>query len=235
MTRRHATRPHPTRPCDIRPHPTLPRATRPRGATSPGPGSAARVPARGAQSRRPDRRRRHGAAGAVLLLAVLTTITASTVVAADATGVPQVPVRSATGVPLPDYRLPVDGAPVLRRFEAPPAPWSAGHRGVDLAVAVATVVTAPAGGVVTFAGPVAGRGVVTVRHDDGLLSSLEPLTASVRVGDRVSAAEPLGTLTAGDHCPPASCLHWGVRTAPDAYVDPLVLVTPAGPVVLLPP
>lgn len=137
--------------------------------------------------------------------------------------------------PVVGYRLPVADAPVLRAFEAPPEPWAAGHRGVDLAVGAGAVVAAPADGVVTFAGPVAGRGVVTVHHDDGLLSSLEPLAPSVAVGDRVRQGQALGTLAAGDHCGGSSCLHWGVRVAPDRYLDPLTLVAPQGPVVLLPP
>jgi len=145
------------------------------------------------------------------------------------------------------YRLPVSPGPVLRTFEAPEHRWAAGHRGVDLGAATGQAVRAPQSGVVAFAGQVAGRPVVTVRHDDGLLSSLEPVTAVRDVGDRVAAGEVVGTLAGSGggaprataappagHCRATSCLHWGVRDAPDSYVDPLALVAPTGPVVLLP-
>ncbi len=132
------------------------------------------------------------------------------------------------------YVLPAPGTHVVRAFEPPPQPWSAGHRGVDLAVVPGGPVVAPQAGVVAFAGDVAGRGVVTVRHDDGLTSSLEPVRPSVAVGTRVARGAGVGVVDAAGHCAPVTCLHWGVRTAPTRYVDPLSLVGPAGPVVLLP-
>lgn len=133
------------------------------------------------------------------------------------------------------YGLPLAGAPdVARRFEAPATRWSAGHRGIDLRAAAGAQVLAPADGVVTFAGPVAGRGVVTVAHPDGRRSSVEPVSATVVVGTRVVRGQPVGTLAAtGSHCSPAACVHWGVRVGSD-YVDPLTLLPGAGPVVLLP-
>ncbi len=132
------------------------------------------------------------------------------------------------------YALPADPTHVLRAFEPPPQPWAAGHRGVDLAVVPGQQVAAPQSGVVAFAGPVAGRGVVTLRHDDGLTSSLEPVAASVAVGTRVGRGAPVGVVDGDGHCGGPACLHWGVRTAPDRYVDPLALVRGTGPVVLLP-
>jgi len=77
-----------------------------------------------------------------------------------------------------------DSAP-LRAFDRPAQRWLPGHRGVDLAALPGDPVLAPRGGVVTFAGPVADRPVLTLTHDDGLRSSLEPMSASVAVGDRV--------------------------------------------------
>ncbi|UZN04841.1 murein hydrolase activator EnvC family protein [Cellulomonas sp. S1-8] len=135
-----------------------------------------------------------------------------------------------------DYRPPLD-APVmvLRAFDPPPQPWLAGHRGVDLAASAGARVRAPAAGVVTFAGPVAGRGVVTVLHDDGLRSSLEPVRPSRTVGTRVGAGDEVGTLSGDAHggVPGGPALHWGVRTD-DRYVDPWALLPGRGPVVLLP-
>lgn len=133
------------------------------------------------------------------------------------------------------FRLPVPGGALRARFDPPAQRWSAGHRGVDLEAATGTVVSAPAPGTVVFAGPVVDRHVVTVLHDDGLRSSLEPVLAVVEVGTRVAAGEALGTVEpapAATHCSPR-CLHWGVRDG-ELYVDPLGLVAGTGPVVLLP-
>jgi murein DD-endopeptidase MepM/ murein hydrolase activator NlpD len=127
------------------------------------------------------------------------------------------------------FALPVPG-PVTRLFDRPLHRWSAGHRGVDLAAAPGTTVRSPAAGIVTFAGPVAGRGVVTVCHPDGLRSSLEPVSTTLAVGDRVLRGTPLGTLEVGaGH----DGLHWGVRDG-TTYLDPLGMLARPGPIVLLP-
>jgi murein DD-endopeptidase MepM/ murein hydrolase activator NlpD len=95
-------------------------------------------------------------------------------------------------------------------------------------------VVSPVAGIVTFAGHVGGRAVVTVTDADGRRSTVEPLAAAVAVGDLAVAGTPLGALTAdGSHCAPSTCLHWGVRVGDD-YVDPLGLLAGAGPIVLLP-
>ena len=133
------------------------------------------------------------------------------------------------------YAPPVDSpVTVLRAFQAPPAPWAAGHRGVDLAASEGAHVLAPADGVVSFAGPVAGRPVVVVTHPDGLRSSLEPVVGSVPVGERVARGQVVGTLAdVPTHCAPQRCVHWGVRDR-DTYLDPMSLLPIHGPVVLLP-
>lgn len=124
--------------------------------------------------------------------------------------------------------------PVVRPFDAPEQRWSAGHRGVDLVGPPGTAVRAPAAGTVVFVGVVVDRPVLTISHADGLRSSVEPVTATVRRGDRVSAGQVVGRLAAErSHCTPASCLHWGVRLGQD-YVDPLSLILDRRPSVLLP-
>ncbi|GIG38443.1 murein hydrolase activator EnvC family protein [Cellulomonas phragmiteti] len=134
------------------------------------------------------------------------------------------------------YRAPLD-APVrvVRAFDPPARPWLAGHRGVDLAAEPGAAVRAPADGTVTFAGRVVDRGVVTVLHDDGRRSSLEPVSPSVAAGAHVRAGDVLGTVDGhahgGAHGGPA--LHWGVRED-DRYVNPWALLPGRGPVVLLP-
>jgi murein DD-endopeptidase MepM/ murein hydrolase activator NlpD len=87
-------------------------------------------------------------------------------------------------------------------------------------------------GIVAFAGLVAGRGVVTVAHEGGLRTTYEPVIAAVKVGRTVTAGDELGVLAAGAHCP-AACLHWGALRG-DVYVDPLTLLRPPAPPVLLP-
>lgn len=118
-------------------------------------------------------------------------------------------------------RLPVPGA-VVRRFDPPAERWLAGHRGVDLAAPPGTAVLAPADGVVTFAGEVAGKPVVVVSHG-AERSTLEPVEGTVPVGTRVAAGEQVGQLVAGHACPAEACLHWGVRRG-DEYLDPLAAV-----------
>lgn len=117
------------------------------------------------------------------------------------------------------WAWPVDGRRrVLEPFRAPPSPYAAGHRGVDLAApAVGGDVLAATSGVVHFAGRVVDRGVVTIRSGQ-LLVTVEPVTPSVRTGDVVEAGATIGTLEAG-HCA-APCVHLGVREA-GAYVSPL--------------
>ncbi|MGW6499168.1 peptidoglycan DD-metalloendopeptidase family protein [Nonomuraea angiospora] len=122
------------------------------------------------------------------------------------------------------WRWPLDGHPrVLRRFTPPPEPWLAGHRGIDLAAPPSTPVLAAGPGTVRFAGPVAGKGVVTVEHESGLRTTYLPVKASVRRGQPVAPGSTLGFVEASPgHCP-ESCLHWGLRRGTH-YLDPLLLL-----------
>jgi murein DD-endopeptidase MepM/ murein hydrolase activator NlpD len=135
------------------------------------------------------------------------------------------------------FRWPLDGVPrVVRRFDPPPRPWQAGHRGVDLAAPSGAAVRAVGPGTVLFAGMVAGRPVLSVAHPNGLRSTYEPVRSGVAAGDRVRAGDPIGALLPGHPGCAASgsaCLHWGLRRG-DEYLDPLLLVG-LGRVRLLPP
>ncbi|RNG16600.1 peptidoglycan DD-metalloendopeptidase family protein, partial [Streptomyces botrytidirepellens] len=107
------------------------------------------------------------------------------------------------------------------------APWAAGHRGVDLAARAGQAVRAAAAGRVSFAGPVARRGVLTIElsgtGDPPLRTSYEPVRATVPKGARVTAGQVVGVVEAGPfHCP-TGCLHWGLRRG-DRYLDPLSLL-----------
>ncbi len=157
-------------------------------------------------------------------------------------------VPAAVAAPGPDGRswpvAGVEGAPrpsVLRAWRPPPAPWAAGHRGVDLAAGAGQRVRAAAAGRVSFAGPVAGRGVLTIELSGTgappLRTSYEPVRATVARGARVTAGQVVGVMEAGPfHCP-SGCLHWGLRRG-DRYLDPLSLLPSSmlrgGPSRLLP-
>jgi septal ring factor EnvC (AmiA/AmiB activator) len=84
-------------------------------------------------------------------------------------------------------------------------------------------VLAPIAGTIAYAGTVVDRGVVVIQ-DGQRQVSLEPVSASIHVGDLVAAGDPVGTVAPGpSHCEPQRCLHWGLRIAGE-YRDPLLLV-----------
>lgn len=139
-------------------------------------------------------------------------------------------------VPAPvHYQAPVP-APVrvLRGFDPPTDPFGPGHRGVDLAAGRRAAIRAAGDGVVTFAGPVAGRGIVVIQHADGIRTEYEPVQPQVEVGAAVRGGDLIARL-AGRHaaCAPHRCLHWGARRG-DTYLDPMSLLGRLGPVRLLP-
>ena len=123
---------------------------------------------------------------------------------------------------------------VVHGFDPPATPWGAGHRGVDLLGHPGQVVRSALPGTVSYAGVLAGRGVVVVSHG-ATRTTYQPVAAAVdlAVGDPVGAGQRLGLLeAAGSHCAPRSCLHWGWLEG-TTYLDPLRLVG-LGPVRLLP-
>ena len=141
---------------------------------------------------------------------------------------------------------------VIRPFENPAQRWSAGHRGVDLAVPVNDRrVYAPAPGKVVFSGTVVNRKVLVIAHPDGRRSTFEPMDETLPVGTTVAAGEVIGTvaITAGGtsersyrRCS-TSCLYWGVRqggTRGDGsgkeaeYINPMSLLGSKEPSILLP-
>lgn len=137
---------------------------------------------------------------------------------------------------------------IVRGWEPPAGPYAAGHRGLDLAAPVGAPVRAAASGVVTFAGRVAGRGVLTITlpdtGDPPLRTTYEPVDPLVTAGTKVTRGDPVATLAppatgstgssgaAGSaHCA-GSCLHWGLLRG-DTYLNPLLLLR-QGPSRLLP-
>lgn len=189
-----------------------------------------------------------GAARAGWRLVVLLLLTA----AALLTPAPRLTPAAMTvrpAAPAPDPTVPAVGRAwpvglrpaVLRGWEPPATPYGRGHRGVDLATPAGTPVRAVAAGRVSFAGRVAGKGVVSVEltgtGDPPLRTTYEPVRAAVKKGDQVAAGQVVGTVEAsGSHCLRA-CVHWGLRRG-ETYLDPLSLLPPwllrRGPSRLLP-
>lgn len=121
---------------------------------------------------------------------------------------------------------------IVRGFELPAKPWLPGHRGVDLAGRPGQPVLAATTGTVTYAGAVAGRGVVTVTTG-AARTTYEPVVPEVTVGTAVQPGTVIGHLSAAaSHCPPSTCLHWGYLRGKQ-YLNPLTLI-PHRPVRLLP-
>ncbi|SDQ10835.1 murein hydrolase activator EnvC [Microbacterium sp. cf332] len=132
---------------------------------------------------------------------------------------------------VPPWMPPVPESSIVRGFEAPAHAYAPGHRGIDVASSARDVV-APAGGVVAFAGPVAGRTVLTLDHGDGLVSSMEPVETILRPGTAVVAGEHVGTIAPGGHVGDGT-LHVGVRLYGE-YINPLILLVGLVRPVLLP-
>ncbi|MGV9879219.1 murein hydrolase activator EnvC family protein [Streptomyces sp. NPDC003006] len=175
----------------------------------------------------------------------------TTLAALLATALSPPSIRTPTPSPVPSLvpPLPVATAwpvgthpPVVRAWDPPSTAYGTGHRGVDLAAPPGTPVRAVAPGRVSFAGRVAGRGVVSVEldgtGDPPLRTTYEPVRPTLKKGAEVTAGEEVGVLEAPTgHCP-ESCLHWGLLRG-EAYLNPLTLLPPwlqrRGPSRLLPP
>ncbi|MGC0329245.1 murein DD-endopeptidase MepM/ murein hydrolase activator NlpD [Streptomyces sp. SAI-170] len=187
-----------------------------------------------------------GLSWAVLLALALTVLTVATVLtrAAQADAPPPTPAATVDPAPSVDRVPPLARAwpvglrpRVLRGWQPPATPYGPGHRGVDLAAAPGTPVRAVAAGGVSFAGRVAGKGVVSVDLPGGLRTTYEPVRATLRKGVEVTPGQIVGTVEpTGSHCT-QPCVHWGLRRG-DTYLNPLGLLPPwllrAGPSRLLP-
>ncbi len=134
------------------------------------------------------------------------------------------PTPAVRGLPTSHWRTPLDGPLIIGRgFEPPVTPYGPGHRGVDLVSTAGAQVRAAASGTVSFAGMIAGRGVITINHGS-LRTTYEPVTPVVPAGRPVASGEIIGRL-AGGHpgCPADACLHWGLLDG-SLYRNPLSLL-----------
>ncbi len=146
---------------------------------------------------------------AAVALATLSLVGATGIARAE----PQLPVPA---------RWPLSGSVrVVAEFDPPDDAWGAGHRGVDLAASRGQPVLAAAAGRVSYAGRLAGRGVIVVDHG-AVRTTYEPVDALAGVGERVDAGRVIGRVGTGGHCA-MNCLHLGMKQG-DRYLDPTLLI-----------
>ncbi|CAM5668623.1 M23 family metallopeptidase [Streptomyces aurantiogriseus] len=173
------------------------------------------------------RGQRYGALLSGLLLMAAAT-------AARATPTPPTPADPAPPAPLPAPAIartwPVGTRPaVVRAWEPPATTYARGHRGVDLAAPAGAPVRAVAAGRVSFAGRVAGKGVVSVEltgtGEPPLRTTYEPVRPTVTKDEEVTPGQVIGEVEpTGSHCT-VTCVHWGLLRG-GTYLDPLSLLPP---------
>ncbi|MDQ1709752.1 MAG: hypothetical protein QOG49_1137, partial [Frankiaceae bacterium] len=124
---------------------------------------------------------------------------------------------------------------VSRGFDPPATRYGPGHRGADLPGRPGQPVLAAGAGRISYAGMLAGRGVVVVVHDGGLRTTYEPVMATVSAGAVVGVGDAIGVLRPGHEParPSSGVLHWGLLRG-ETYLDPMSLLAAAKPVRLLP-
>ena len=130
------------------------------------------------------------------------------------------------------WAWPVHPVRIVAAYVAPAHRYGPGHRGIDLAASDRADVRAPADGVIAFSGDIAGRGVVTIDHDGGLVTTLEPVAGELAVGQRVEQGQRIGIASVGGHAAPGT-IHFGVRLDGE-YINPLLLFGALPRAVLLP-
>lgn len=122
-----------------------------------------------------------------------------------------------------DITAPVADFSVLQEYDAPVLNWNPGHRGIDIAAAQGTPLIAPADGVISFAGTVAKKSVVSIRHSE-MIFTFEPAQTSLAVGTQIKQGETFGYVQGeSNHCE-QSCVHWGVKNSIEQYFNPLLLL-----------
>lgn len=168
------------------------------------------------------------------------TLVAALAVACGASALPE-GAHGAAGVTAPstrtmlaerDWARPVVPFRVVRAFIAPAHEYGPGHRGIDVEAPAGADVSAPASGIVAFSGMVAGRGILTIDHGDGLVSTFEPVQSVLSPGTPVGKGEHIGAVTSGGHAPLGQ-LHFGVRLN-DSYINPMLLLGEVPRAILLP-
>lgn len=121
--------------------------------------------------------------------------------------------------------MPVQGSEIVARFDGPYQAWMAGHRGIDIRAQKGDELIAPATGIISHAGTVAGKSTVSIRVRSFTLT-FEPAQTALSVGTPVLRGKPFAKVAGGsDHCDDA-CVHWGIKRGKGAYEDPERWLTP---------
>ena len=120
---------------------------------------------------------------------------------------------------------PLVGSSVVRQYRQSETPYSAGHRGIDYEATLGQAVFAPADGKVHFVGEVVNRQLISLDHDQELLSAFEPVCSQLNEGDSVVSGQLIGEVCEGEasydpHCQPSICVHFSVRKNGE-YLSPL--------------
>lgn len=145
-----------------------------------------------------------------------------------AAATPEAPTPAPTG-----WVWPIGGSfRIVEPFIAPAHAYGPGHRGIDLEPLGPGVLVAPQAGVIAYAGSIAGRGVITIDHGRGWVTTLEPIASDVVAGLAVARGEIVGTLAFGGHAAPGT-VHFGVRYNGE-YVNPLLVLGGVPRAVLVP-
>lgn len=173
------------------------------------------------------RSRRTRAVAVGLVLAASALLPGGTAPASAAAIAPEQPDLAAAGWVWPMREFRID-----RPFVAPAHDYGPGHRGIDVRAPASLEVRAPAAGIIAFSGQVAGRGILTIDHGDGLVTTLEPIVSDLAAGAAVARGAAVGTVGAGGHAPPG-VLHFGVRLKGE-YINPMRLLGGVPRAVLLP-
>jgi murein DD-endopeptidase MepM/ murein hydrolase activator NlpD len=138
----------------------------------------------------------------------------------------------------PVWVPPVVGSQLVNNYKAAETAYGSGHRGVDYRVTLGQGVFAPADATVSFVGKVVDRPVLSLSHEEDLVSSFEPVCSSLVVGQEVAAGDLVAEVCEADqgyvqHCSDILCLHYSTRKNGE-YLSPLWLTGELSPSKLLP-
>lgn len=126
-----------------------------------------------------------------------------------------------------NFVAPVIGSELVNHYRQSETPYSEGHRGVDYSVSLGQGVFAPTDGIVHFVGVVVDRPVISIAHDNEVLSAFEPVCSGLSRGEPVSRGDLIGEVCEANssyqqHCADSYCLHFSIRQNGE-YLSPLWL------------
>lgn len=136
------------------------------------------------------------------------------------------------------FSPPVVGSSLVNSYRQSETEYSSGHRGVDYGVELGQGVFAPSDGQVHFVGKVVNRQLISLAHNQNLMSSFEPVCSTLLEGERVSQGDLIGEVCEADesykpHCEQMFCLHFSIRRNGE-YLSPLFFTGELSPSRLLP-